>query len=398
MLRNSRLSRLSLLILAFILGILSSRIYDRVARPSLVQQPIQDRSVSGDQQKDPLQQSAPLADTSPSDHQLPPPPQPLQSKQHRGAWNSTERVNAAFVILVQNKELHDMRKAMRMLESTFNNKYGYPYVFLNDEPFTEHFKTHIIATTNAPVKFGQIPKEHWSYPPHINQTHAALCRKDMAMRQVPYGESESYRHMCRFESGFVAQHELVKDLEYYWRVEPGVEFSCELDFDPFLFMKTKKLKYGFTIALPEFVDTIPTLWDNVKRYMKLHPEHLHKRNSLEWLSYDDGETYNNCHFWTNFEIVSVPFLQSKAYMDLFRLLDDAGGFFYERWGDAPVRSIAAALTLDRKEIHFFNEIGYKHGIYEHCPESPALQLKCACDPEDNFDWVQFSCLRRFLET
>ena len=71
-------------------------------------------------------------------------------------------------------------------------------------------------------------------------------------------------------------------------------------------------------------------------------------------------------------------------MDLFRLLDDAGGFFYERWGDAPVRSIAAALTLDRKEIHFFNEIGYKHGIYEHCPESPALQLKCACDPEDNF--------------
>lgn len=39
--------------------------------------------------------------------------------------------------------------------------------------------------------------------------------------------------------------------------------------------------------------------------------------------------------------------------------------------------------LDRREIHFFNEIGYRHGMYEHCPENPALQLKCACDPKDN---------------
>lgn len=81
--------------------------------------------------------------------------------------------------------------------------------------------------------------------------------------------------------------------------------------------------------------------------------------------------------------MDLSFFRSQAYTDYFQLLDQTGGFFYERWGDAPVHSIAAALILDRKEIHFFNEIGYRHGIYEHCPESSALQLKCACDPKDN---------------
>lgn len=64
------------------------------------------------------------------------------------------RANAAFVILLQNKDLHDMRRTMRMLESTFNRRFEYPYVFLNNVPFTEDFKTHIKAMTTAPVKFG----------------------------------------------------------------------------------------------------------------------------------------------------------------------------------------------------------------------------------------------------
>jgi hypothetical protein len=37
-----------------------------------------------------------------------------------------------------------------------------------------------------------------------------------------------------------------------------------------------------------------------------------------------------------------------------------GGFFYERWGDAPVHSLAAALFLKPEEIHFFQDIGCKY--------------------------------------
>lgn len=36
------------------------------------------------------------------------------------------------------------------------------------------------------------------------------------------------------------------DLEYYWRVEPDVRYYCDLDYDPFLYMKKHNKKYGKT--------------------------------------------------------------------------------------------------------------------------------------------------------
>ena len=70
-----------------------------------------------------------------------------------------------------------------------------------------------------------------------------------------------------------------------------------------------------------------------------------KDNAMAFLSEDGGETYNRCHFWSNFEIGSLALWRSEAYLAYFEYLDKAGGFFYERWGDAPVHSIAAALFL-----------------------------------------------------
>lgn len=54
---------------------------------------------------------------------------------------------------------------------------------------------------------------------------------------------------------------------------------------------------------------------------------------MPWISSNDGETYNGCHYWSNFEIARVDFWRSEAYRAYFKHLDRAGGFFYERWGD-----------------------------------------------------------------
>jgi len=99
--------------------------------------------------------------------------------------------------------------------------------------------------------------------------------------------------------------------------------------------------------------------------------------------------------WSNFEIGSLNWLRSKAYTDYFDSLDQDGGFFYERWGDAPVHSIAAGLMLKKEEIHFFNDIAYYHVPFTHCPtgEDVRTQLRCHCNPKDNFDWKGYSCKR-----
>lgn len=55
----------------------------------------------------------------------------------------------------------------------------------------------------------------------------------------------------RYQSGFFFQHEAMLPFDYYWRIEPDVEYSCDLDFDPFLFMQDNNKKYGTPYAHKE---------------------------------------------------------------------------------------------------------------------------------------------------
>jgi alpha 1,2-mannosyltransferase len=59
-----------------------------------------------------------------------------------GGVNAT-RANATFVILARNSDLDGTVRAVRSIEDRFNRDYHYPYVFLNDEPFTDDFKRFV---------------------------------------------------------------------------------------------------------------------------------------------------------------------------------------------------------------------------------------------------------------
>ena len=207
-----------------------------------------------------------------------------------------ERVNATFVTLARNSDVWEIARSIRQVEDRFNRNYNYDWVFLNDKEFDDTFKEVTTSLVSGKTHYGEIPEEHWSFPSFIDQDKARKVREDMAHRKIIYGDSISYRHMCRFESGFFFRHPLMNQFEYYWRVEPSVELFCDIHYDPFKFMKEHKKKYSFVISLYEYVDTIPTLWDSVKSFMKKHPEHIAEDNSMAFLSDDNGESYNHCHF------------------------------------------------------------------------------------------------------
>lgn len=311
-----------------------------------------------------------------------------------------ERVKATFVTLARNDDLYDIAASIRQVEDRFNNKFHYDWVFLNDVEFNERFKRLTSTLVSGNASYGIIPKEHWSMPSWIDKVKAAKVREEMRKKKIIYGDSVSYRHMCRFESGFFYQHPIMKQYDYYWRVEPGIKLFCDIDFDPFLFMKKNNKKYGFVISLYEYGETIKSLWSTVKRFMAEHPEHIHPNNAMKFVSDDEGDTYNKCHYWSNFEIGDLNFFRGKAYGAYFDALDKEGGFFYERWGDAPVHSIAASILLDKDDIHFFDEIGYYHVPFTHCPtnEKDRTRLKCHCNPRENFDWKGYSCTNRHFES
>lgn len=82
----------------------------------------------------------------------------------------------------------------------------------------------------------------------------------------------------------------------------------------------------------------------------------------------------------------MDFFRGHAYRDFFSFLDSKGGFYYERWGDGPVHSIAASLFLPREKIHFFEKIGYEHSDRMHCPSKKwdRDHANCECEVRESF--------------
>ncbi|CAK5279941.1 unnamed protein product [Mycena citricolor] len=335
----------------------------------------------------------------------------------------TRRASAVFVILARNSDLTGMTFTMSQLEARFNHKFGYPYVFLNDVEFTEEFKrshlrrsgnhvlktsSNVTALTKAPVQFGLVPPSHWNPPPWIDEERAARAREKMAKHRVLYG---GLRRLFLHVSGFFYRHELLKPFKYYWRsvrchlcvfqcFRPEVMFTCDIDYDPFLFLEGEDKKYGFTIVLQEDKRTIPSLWPTVREFMEMNPDMIVRGNdsALPMIVDPTGAWYNRCHFWSNFEIASLDLWRSPEYSAFFEFLDQKGGFSYERWGDAPVHTIGAALFLRKDQIHFFNDIGYAHRPFQHCPSGETnLRANCECKEQYSFNHREQFCLRKYDE-
>ncbi|TID22754.1 glycosyltransferase family 15 protein [Venturia nashicola] len=309
------------------------------------------------------------------------PPEPLRrvvGNNYAPDNPNSERINATLLALVRNNELKDMLQSMRDLERTWNRKFNYPWLFLNDEPFTEEFKTAIRGATKAEVKFELVPQDHWQTPSWINEDLYQESVKVLKEQGVQYMDKKSYHNMCRWNSGMFYKHPALLETQYYWRVEPNVHFFCDVDYDVFRYMQDHNKTYGFTVNLYDNPESVAGLWPSTQQFIADHPEHIHPNSAIKWLqedtirreNYIKANGYSTCHFWSNFEIGDMSFWRSKAYEDYFQHLDRAGGFFYERWGDAPVHSIGLGLFEDQSKIHWFRDIGYQHIPFFNCPNSP----------------------------
>ncbi|KAI9205883.1 glycolipid 2-alpha-mannosyltransferase-domain-containing protein [Polychytrium aggregatum] len=304
------------------------------------------------------------------------------------------RENACIIALARNSDKDGILKTLRTFEPTFNARHRYPYIFFNHEPFNQEFKDAILGATNASVRFEVITEAHWSIPRAFSRKEVEASIKEQSKKDVNGGK-ESYHHMCRFYSGFFAQQEALKDFKYYWRIEPDVSFYCKLNYDPFELMRTHKKRYGFNIMAEETETTIPTLWNATLDYMynrkMAFPPHL-KAFEKPKDKIDSKSEYNLAHFWSNFEIGDLDFFRSSDYLDYFDYLDKRGGFFFERWGDAPVHSLAVGLFMDPTEVHYFYDIGYEHSGFAHCPVNvPSVGVyfdSCECNHfHTKEDWM-----------
>jgi alpha 1,2-mannosyltransferase len=93
----------------------------------------------------------------------------------------------------RNVELYDALRSIRQIEDRFNHQFHYPWVFLNDEPFTQEFRLLTTGMASGEVEYGLIEKNEWQTPSWVNMERAQKAMDEMAANDVIYGGSLSYR-------------------------------------------------------------------------------------------------------------------------------------------------------------------------------------------------------------
>lgn len=307
--------------------------------------------------------------------------------------------NSTLYTLCRNSDVYDLLDTIVNYEARFNHNYHYDWVFLNDQPFDDNFKLLVSNAVSGTARFGLVPESIWEIPEsvdrHIMETSIRNAMNDPD-GAYPYADSLSYRKMCRFESGFFQWHPLLMEYDFFWRVEPGVKLHCDINYDIFKYMIDNNFNYGFTISMLEYDKTIPTLfkslWEILDRSDRL--ELLHSdENYSNFILNVGSNSYSLCHFWTNFEIGNLNIFRSEEYTNLFNELDAYNGFFYERWGDAPVRTLILSLIMNYPQITRFKDLGYQHDPYIQCPQDLTIRAanRCSCDTQLDITNQWFSC-------
>ncbi|ODV83757.1 glycosyltransferase family 15 protein [[Candida] arabinofermentans NRRL YB-2248] len=318
-----------------------------------------------------------------------------------------ELANATLLTMVRNSELNQIISTIVQIEENFNSLYHYPYTFISEELFTQEFKDKVESVCSGKVYYELIPKSLWSIPENIDLQKYEESIEILKSKGVQYASLESYHHMCRINSGHFYNLEGLKKFKYYWRFEPSTKYFCKINYDLFKFMIDNELIYGFTISLYDDPNTIENLWPTTLEFLEKNPQYVNKNAAFKFLTENQqnpkntngANGYSTCHFWSNFEIGDMDFYRGEAYSKWIEYLDESGGFFYERWGDAPVHSVGLGLFADKSKIWWFRDIGYWHSPYNNMP----LSDQCKYDkdypgffaPEDVLDqnclpnWYRF---------
>ena len=158
------------------------------------------------------------------------------------------------------------------------------------------------------------------------------------------GFTMGYRHMCRFFAGDIFNNDIIQQYDYYMRLDTDSFILSPLNFDIFDWAKDNKCFYGYIEPAVQY--------DNPK--------------VAEGLSAKVREKYSNnipefLLYYTNFELVYIPWFRDSKYMEFYNYIDALGGIYTNRWGDHIIRFLGVNLFMNKENIIPVKGFTYQHG-------------------------------------
>lgn len=185
-------------------------------------------------------------------------------------------------------------------------------------------------------------------PDHVVRSHVA---KHVASNSI------GYRHMLRFYALMLASHPALAPYQYMMRMDCDSLLVSPLENNPFTTLAKRNALYGYVMLwrdTPELIRGLDRLASTFRH------DHCLPETTLWKLIVPRGRVYNGVQFWNNLEAMRLDWLRSPLYLDWVYRIDLSGIMYYDRIGDAPIRTLAAAMLLNTEQIHLFDDISYQH--------------------------------------
>ena len=259
------------------------------------------------------------------------------------AWKrDPQRANqpvAAIYILTSTRSY--ITRCLRSVDKYFNQQFNYPVIVFHERAFRPQIGA-LRNSTTSDVFFQEV---QFSVPKFLDAENI--------VENIACSSKISYRHMCRFQSKLIYEQPIMQELEYHWRLDDDSLLLQPVKYDVFQFMKQHRYVYGYVWKWWDSNDCTKGLWEGTKRYIT--------QNAIKPTYFDEWEAPRM--FYNNFEISALSLWLSAEYRAFIDYIDQLGGIYYYRWGDAPIKGLALSLFVEWQQVHYFEDIGYQHGAF-----------------------------------
>jgi hypothetical protein len=283
-------------------------------------------------------------------------------------------VKCGIFILTQNtpeRKIY-LKTSLYFLFRNFNKRYNYPVIILHegdyDELSQEEIKKSVREDHRHIISFKEIDREDFSVPAHIDKEKV---EKIIEVQPVPYWRNLKYRLMCYFWVKRFFKY--AEGFDYVMRLDDDSIIEEPLKEDLFKIAEEKQLvylsnmvhvdcgvcNYGmkelFEKLLPECKSQINGgLF--IKAKLQADGNHLHFDRFKKVRSIiDDREctatefvTEMPLMYYNNFFVTSTAFWKQEKVQSIIQKIDEHGGIFYYRYGDAPIHTILVTLLAPEK--------------------------------------------------
>ena len=204
-----------------------------------------------------------------------------------------------------------------------------------------------------------------------------------------------------------------------WLMRPQAEFTCDIGFDVFSFMRDNDMAYGFNKAVLDDAPTFRPLWEKTQHFIETHKDLLDSDADYTWLldtlarwmkvpgsesinpsEFEDldedistvdtddsniiifdgeaahigsvsascdpyavpgafttrlGGVCDKCSIYPNFEIGSLSFFRSPEHLAYFDHLESTGGLYSYNFGEVPMHSLSASMFLPKRRMWLFRD-------------------------------------------